>query len=924
METTTKEATSWPPNYTEILRKRVDILNQIQSDPVAEVGSKEYYRTRPIDFIDDWCVTYDPRNVGRGLPTLMPFHLFPRQRDLVQFLYDCMVQQESGLIEKCRDMGATWVCAAFSVWLYIYHSGSSTGWGSRKEQLVDKIGDPDSIFQKIRMILEYLPAHFKPKNYNPKIHASYMKIINPENGSTITGEAGDNIGRGGRKGIYFKDEAQPVNTPVLTPTGWVKMADINPNDYVIGSNGQQTKVTHINECGIHDVYRLTFSDGTSTESSTNHLWTVDKVYGARKRLTMRTHEIYRDFKQESPNGHVKYKYCLPTVEPVHFSTPVDIPLDPYVLGALLGDGSVNGGIRFCSEDPEIVEEIGRRLPDGVVIKKTVGEFSYGIGDENRYTKKSRARLAVKMAGIHGMVHHNKCVPESYRLLAPEQRLEVLQGLMDTDGCGCANGAIFSTVSKQLAKDVVFLTQSLGGTATLNAKFDKRYDRDGYYVHVILPEGLVPFKLQRKINKLSKRKHPQLRTVVNVELLGREEVKCITVDADDGLYVTNDFILTHNSAHYERPDKIEAALGDNTDVQIDISSVNGAGNVFHRRRQSGIVYDPKWSDEKKASIPKGTTRIFIMDWSDHPAKDQVWYDARKAKAEREGLLHVFMQEVDRDYSSAVEGILIPGRLVKACLDAHISLANAYPETYGQYTEADWIEGTYYGGFDPYDEGLDSHALVGRRGSMITYAEMWFDGDTGDATRKVSSIAQQEGMTEIDFDSPGVGAGVKTESARLKKENLLPKHIQFIPWNGGTKVRNPNHFIFQVDDPDEQKTVPKNKDFFKNLKAQAGWALRTRCQKTFEALTKGTVFPLEELLSIPSTLEPIEEFKQELSQPTYSRDGAGRIVIDKKPKGTKSPNLFDATVQAFYPIEIFDPTKGTFVGGPGVVRNERTHI
>lgn len=575
----------WPPNYTEVFRRRVELLNTLQSDPVAQVGAKEYYRSRPEDFIDDWCITYDPRNVGRGLPTTMPFCLFPRQRDLVRFLTDCMNQQESGLIEKCRDMGATWVCAAFSVWLYIYHPGSSTGWGSRKEQLVDKIGDPDSIFQKIRMILEYLPDFFKPKGYNAKVHASYMKIINPENGSTITGEAGDNIGRGGRKGIYFKDE---------------------------------------------------------------------------------------------------------------------------------------------------------------------------------------------------------------------------------------------------------------------------------------------------------------------------------------------------SAHYERPDKIEAALGDNTDVQIDISSVNGAGNVFHRRRQSGVVYDPSWSDEKKASIPKGTTRIFIMDWSDHPAKNQEWYDARRAKAEREGLLHVFMQEVDRDYSSAVEGILIPGRLVKACLDAHTSLAERWPDTYGQYTYEDWTEGTYYGGFDPYDEGLDSHALVGRRGSIITFAEMWFDGDTGDATRKVSSIAQEQGMTEIDFDSPGVGAGVKTESARLKKENLLPKHIQFIPWNGGTKVRNPNHFIFEVDDPDEQRTVPKNKDFFKNLKAQAGWALRTRCQKTFEALEKGTVFPLEDLLSIPTTLEPIEEFKQELSQPTYSRDGAGRIVIDKKPKGTKSPNLFDATVQAFFPIEVFDPAKGTFVGGPGVVRNERAHV
>src|SRR5690606_18584010 len=102
-----------------------------------------------------------------------------------------------------------------------------------------------------------------------------------------------------------------------------------------------------------------------------------------------------------------------------------------------------------------------------------------------------------------------------------------------------------------------------------------------------------------------------------------------------------------SAHYERPELIEAALGDNTDVQIDISSVNGLGNVFHRRREAGVLWEPG------AKIEPGMTRVFIFDWRDHPEKTQEWYDRRKARAEREGMQHIFAQEVDRNYSAAVQ-------------------------------------------------------------------------------------------------------------------------------------------------------------------------------------------------------------------------------------------------------------------------------
>lgn len=118
-----------------------------------------------------------------------------------------------------------------------------------------------------------------------------------------------------------------------------------------------------------------------------------------------------------------------------------------------------------------------------------------------------------------------------------------------------------------------------------------------------------------------------------------------------------------SAHYERPEKIEAALADTTNVQIDISSVNGPGNVFHRRREGGIEWMPG------APLATDRVNVFVMDWRDHPAKTAAWYARRRAKAEADGLLHVFAQEVDRDYTAAVGGIIIPGEWVASAIDAH---------------------------------------------------------------------------------------------------------------------------------------------------------------------------------------------------------------------------------------------------------------
>ena len=196
------------PDYDAIWTARMACLAGLRAEPERWAGLKAHYRENPCDFITDWGVTFNPKNAGTYIPTAMPFLLFPKQRQFIEWLHDRLRERENGLVEKSRDMGASWLCVAFAVWAWLFIPGSIVGFGSRKEDLVDRIGDPDSLFWKIRTFISLLPAELQPKRYDPKKHAPFMRVVNPDPGmeSVIRGEAGDNIGRGGRATVYFGDE----------------------------------------------------------------------------------------------------------------------------------------------------------------------------------------------------------------------------------------------------------------------------------------------------------------------------------------------------------------------------------------------------------------------------------------------------------------------------------------------------------------------------------------------------------------------------------------------------------------------------------------------------------------------------------------------------------------------------------------------
>lgn len=203
------------PDYTTIFRARAARLKRLRAMSPAELAAvRAYYKIHTADFINDWAVTVDPRVAAKGRSPIMPFLLFPKQREMVAYILRKWREEKDGLVEKSRDVGASWLFMATACTLALFHDDLSIGVGSYVEDKIDRTGDPDTLFFKARMYLTYLPSEFTG-GWDIKKHSAHMRLQFPATRSTITGEAGDNIGRGGRKSIYGLDESAHLERPQL-------------------------------------------------------------------------------------------------------------------------------------------------------------------------------------------------------------------------------------------------------------------------------------------------------------------------------------------------------------------------------------------------------------------------------------------------------------------------------------------------------------------------------------------------------------------------------------------------------------------------------------------------------------------------------------------------------------------------------------
>jgi hypothetical protein len=195
-----------------VWQERARRLEILRADPALLGAVRVYYRDHLDDFINDWGVTVDPRVAAKGRPAIMPLLLWPKQRQFVRWLQERINRSEDGVAVKSRDVGISWLAMGFSLGTCIFRDDVSIGFGSEKEDKVDRSGDPDCLFYKGRLFLQYLPVEFRG-GFDLRKNTAHMRIAIPHTGSTTTGEAGNNIGRGGRKLIYFVDESAHIPNP---------------------------------------------------------------------------------------------------------------------------------------------------------------------------------------------------------------------------------------------------------------------------------------------------------------------------------------------------------------------------------------------------------------------------------------------------------------------------------------------------------------------------------------------------------------------------------------------------------------------------------------------------------------------------------------------------------------------------------------
>ena len=352
---------------------------------------------------------------------------------------------------------------------------------------------------------------------------------------------------------------QPLFCKVLTPTGWKLMGDLKIGDEVLTPTGEHSKIINIYPQGIKEVFKITFSDGSFTYAGHEHLWkvqTCDDRYQNPDRFKIKTTD---EIAKKLYRGSHKY-YYIPLVD-IEYPEK-KLPIDPYLLGCLLGGGGLirQSVVGFTNSDEYIInkitpliEEFGLKLincstPNNYIISK--GLNSGGLSDN---------KLMNNLRGL-GLMDHlsvDKFIPIDYIISSKEQRLRLLNGLLDTDGYVEKNSIFITLSSKQLVDDIVELVNSIGGVVYVTLKRG-RYKKDGKYIEchqayvmsICLPKEMKfnAFTLPRKKDLLVDKGKTYIpyRAVDAIEYFDKVECQCIEISHPNHLYVTDNHIITHNT------------------------------------------------------------------------------------------------------------------------------------------------------------------------------------------------------------------------------------------------------------------------------------------------------------------------------------------------------------------------------------------
>jgi hypothetical protein len=384
-----------------------------------------------------------------------------------------------------------------------------------------------------------------------------------------------------------KGKMLPNSTIVYTPNGYKIWKDIHPGDYLYGDNGKPTKVLEEFNHKSKPIYKLTLKDGRIAYAGLEHLWTIK--YG-NKLLTVDTQWIIENgFGKRIIKGKCHKPIECRAFLPINKAIEIPykkVSIDPYLLGLILGDGCLgyanSKGVLFSStvKDQKIYESL---------LNTKIREYK----DNNCFIEDTDIKNKLIELCLYKTKSDNKFIPDIYKYNSKEVRLEVLKGLMDTDGSAFSNGIEYISKSKQLAEDVLWLGRSLGIRGTLTSKFVKYKDEIKEYFRVRFITTKTIFKLPRKIEKIKQRNSNYLKNqenyvaITSIEYSHNEDAKCVIVDNDSHLFLMNDFIVTHNSFKVASMATRNFILGENKEVCEKVKSVVVASNTEYLRKDGTL-------------------------------------------------------------------------------------------------------------------------------------------------------------------------------------------------------------------------------------------------------------------------------------------------------------------------------------------------
>jgi LAGLIDADG-like domain len=551
------------------------------------------------------------------------------------------------------------------------------------------------------------------------------------------------------------NEAQPLDARVLTPRGSRRMGDLKVGDYVLGSDGRPTLIVGEAHQGEREVLRMRFSDGSVVECDGDHLWTVTCNRHAGKFRTLRAREIEHALQRSSGFGSLKQPWYVPRQGVAEFEGEA-LPLDPYLLGLLLGDGSLrNGSVTFSTRDEELVWAI-RALLDPAEELIYVERCDYRVRRRQHGWRPVPLRQSLIDLGCWGKLAHEKAVPREYLVADARARLELLRGLVDTDGHVRPDGAVvFSSSSLQLADDVSWLVHSLGGVLRRHETPDKRGFRTMHIVRFRLPFGVVPARLQRKAHASTITTDSMRRNIIRVDRIGRKPMKCIAVAAPDGLYLTEDFVVTHNTVNYDSVDR-----DGNPSFRFWIYGVHGGNKAsgFDERARSRV-----W---RKIQV----TALMRHDWNRERKENAIAaYGGSSSPDYRRNILG--------EPGAGASQYFVTSR-VMACTDQRIDRP---PDMKGsRYNNEEYVKETFR--FEEM-EGL---------GISIADALDLPEGDAYETVWGGVDIGLTDSPTVISLFADGLWEGKRRRALirRFTLERFRPKEIRTalftIGWHFGTKL------------------------------------------------------------------------------------------------------------------------------------------